>query len=102
MNVETAEISKAEFDIRAEQSARADRFFAGLVASAGYFVLFALAGAAISMFWGGREAITTFGFDFFSWVYVNGRTQAEEQHYVPLPEPLVKQVQEYWTANFKF
>ena len=40
--------------------------------------------------------------DFFSWVYVNGRTQAEELHYVPLPEPLVKQVQEYWTANFKF
>ncbi len=26
--------------------------------------------------------------DFFSWVYVNGRTQAEELHYVPLPEPL--------------
>lgn len=40
--------------------------------------------------------------DFFSWVYVNGRTQAEALHYVPLPEPLVKQVQEYWTANFKF
>ena len=40
--------------------------------------------------------------DFFTWVYVNGRTQAEELHYVPLPEPLVKQVQEYWTANFKF
>ena len=40
--------------------------------------------------------------DFFAWVYVNGRTQAEELHYVPLPEPLVKQVQEYWTANFKF
>ena len=40
--------------------------------------------------------------DFFSWVYVNGRTQAEELHYVPLPEPLVKQVQEYWTTNFKF
>ncbi len=40
--------------------------------------------------------------DFFGWVYVNGRTQAEALHYVPLPEPLVKQVQEYWTANFKF
>ena len=66
MNVETAEVSKADGDLRAEQSARADRFFAGLVASAGYFVLVALAGAAISMFWGGREAITTFGFDFFT------------------------------------
>ena len=40
--------------------------------------------------------------DFFGWVYVNGRTQAEALHYVPLPEPLVKQVQEYWTTNFKF
>ena len=66
MNVETAEISKAEGDLRAEQSARADRLFAGLVAAAGYFVLIALTGAAISMFWGGREAITTFGFDFFT------------------------------------
>ena len=40
--------------------------------------------------------------DFFGWVYVNGRTQAEALHYVPLPEPLVKQVQEYWATNFKF
>jgi phosphate transport system substrate-binding protein len=40
--------------------------------------------------------------DFFAWVYINGRTQAEALHYVPLPEPLVKQVQEYWAANFKF
>lgn len=40
--------------------------------------------------------------DFFSWVYANGRAQAEALHYVPLPEPLVKQVQDYWAANFKF
>ena len=40
--------------------------------------------------------------DFFTWVYANGRAQAEQLHYVPLPEPLVKQVQDYWTANFKF
>jgi len=40
--------------------------------------------------------------DFFSWVYVKGRTQAEALHYVPLPEPLVKQVQAYWASNFKF
>ena len=66
MNSETAEISNLDGDSRAEQSARADRLFAGLVASAGYFVLFALTGAAISMFWGGREAIATFGFDFFT------------------------------------
>ncbi len=40
--------------------------------------------------------------DFFSWVYVKGRTQAEALHYVPLPEPLVKQVEAYWASNFKF
>jgi phosphate transport system substrate-binding protein len=40
--------------------------------------------------------------DFFSWVYVNGRKQAEALHYVPLPEPLVKQVEAYWASNFKF
>jgi phosphate transport system substrate-binding protein len=40
--------------------------------------------------------------DFFNWVYVDGRKQAEALHYVPLPEPLVKQVQAYWAANFKF
>ena len=39
---------------------------------------------------------------FFCWVYANGRAQAEALHYVPLPEPLVKQVQDYWAANFKF
>ena len=40
--------------------------------------------------------------DFFSWVYSDGRAQAEALHYVPLPEPLVKQVKDYWAANFKF
>ncbi len=40
--------------------------------------------------------------DFFNWVYVDGRKQAEALHYVPLPEPLVKQVQAYWAANLKF
>ncbi len=40
--------------------------------------------------------------DFFAWVYANGREQAEALHYVPLPEPLVKQVETYWAANFKF
>ena len=66
MNVQTAKISNADSDLRAEQSVRADRVFAGLVAAAGYFVLIALTGAAISMLWGGREAISTFGFAFFT------------------------------------
>jgi phosphate transport system substrate-binding protein len=40
--------------------------------------------------------------DFFSWVYVSGRSQAEALHYVPLPDALVKQVEAYWASNFKF
>ena len=40
--------------------------------------------------------------DFFAWVYANGGAQAEALHYVPLPDALVKQVQDYWAANFKF
>lgn len=39
--------------------------------------------------------------DFFSWVYSDGRAQAEALHYVPLPESLVTQVKEYWSANIK-
>jgi phosphate transport system substrate-binding protein len=40
--------------------------------------------------------------DFFSWVYTDGRAQAEALHYVPLPLPLVEQVKAYWAANFQF
>lgn len=65
MNIGASTISTA-VDLRAERSARADRLFAWLVASAGYFVLLALTGAAVSMLWGGREAIATFGWDFFT------------------------------------
>jgi phosphate transport system substrate-binding protein len=39
--------------------------------------------------------------DFFAWVYASGREQAKALHYVPLPEELVTQVQEYWAANLK-
>lgn len=39
--------------------------------------------------------------DFFSWVYSDGRAQAEALHYVPLPETLVTQVKDYWSANIK-
>jgi phosphate transport system permease protein len=53
---------------RAERDARdhaADRGFRWLVTGAGLFVLAALAAAAISMLWGGREALHEFGFGFF-------------------------------------
>jgi phosphate transport system substrate-binding protein len=40
--------------------------------------------------------------DFFSWGYANGQAQAKSLDYVPLPPALVKQIQQYWSANFKF
>jgi len=41
-----------------------DRLFRRLVTAAGWFVLLALAAAALSMYWGGREAFGQFGFGF--------------------------------------
>ncbi|PJJ99405.1 phosphate ABC transporter substrate-binding protein PstS [Luteimonas sp. YGD11-2] len=40
--------------------------------------------------------------EFFQWAFANGKTQAAELHYVPLPEPLVQQVQAYWQSEFGF
>ena len=40
--------------------------------------------------------------DFFTWGYANGDAQAKALDYVPLPAALVKQIQQYWAANFKF
>lgn len=40
--------------------------------------------------------------DFFRWAYANGDAQAKSLDYVPLPDPLVKQIEAYWTANLKF
>ncbi|MDQ3206716.1 MAG: phosphate ABC transporter substrate-binding protein PstS [Pseudomonadota bacterium] len=39
--------------------------------------------------------------DFFRWSFENGREQALDLHYVPLPQPLVEQVQAYWASEFK-
>ena len=38
---------------------------------------------------------------FFKWAFENGQTQASELHYVPLPPELVKQIEAYWTSEFK-
>lgn len=38
---------------------------------------------------------------FFKWSFEQGQAQAKELHYVPLPAPLVQQVQAYWAAEFK-
>jgi phosphate transport system substrate-binding protein len=40
--------------------------------------------------------------DFFKWALANGQAQAQALHYVPLPPELVKQVETYWAAEFKF
>jgi phosphate transport system substrate-binding protein len=40
--------------------------------------------------------------DFFTWAYANGDAQAKSLDYVPLPPALVAQIQQYWSANFKF
>ena len=38
---------------------------------------------------------------FFKWAFENGKTQANELHYVPLPAELVTQIEAYWAAEFK-
>ncbi|ODU38466.1 MAG: phosphate ABC transporter substrate-binding protein PstS, partial [Lysobacteraceae bacterium SCN 69-48] len=40
--------------------------------------------------------------EFFRWAYANGDQQARSLDYVPLPDPLVKQVEAYWAQNYKF
>lgn len=39
--------------------------------------------------------------DFFRWALNQGGDQARELHFVPLPPELVKQVETYWTTEFK-
>ncbi|MDR6992699.1 phosphate ABC transporter permease subunit PstC [Luteimonas sp. 3794] len=61
----TASITSAPTrrDIR---DARADRFFRMLLTATVVFVMLALAGAALSMLWGGRDALATQGLSFFT------------------------------------
>lgn len=40
--------------------------------------------------------------DFFRWALEKGQPQAQSLDYVPLPEALVKQIESYWSTNFKF
>jgi phosphate transport system substrate-binding protein len=39
--------------------------------------------------------------DFFKWAFEQGKTQAEQLDYVPLPDDLVKQIEAYWQAQIK-
>ena len=56
----------SQLDHLARGDARADRLFRWTVAAAGFFVLISLIGAALTMAWGGREAIGTYGWSFLS------------------------------------
>jgi phosphate transport system substrate-binding protein len=38
--------------------------------------------------------------DFFRWSLENGQAQADALNYVPLPPPLVRQIENYWNAEF--
>jgi phosphate transport system substrate-binding protein len=38
---------------------------------------------------------------FFDWAYKNGGQMATELEYVPIPAPVVKQIQELWKSSFK-
>ena len=38
---------------------------------------------------------------FFAWVYAKGDAAARQLDYVPLPDSLVKQIQDYWQEQFK-
>jgi len=71
-----ASATATDSERRSARDARADRAFRGILFGAGMFVLVALAGAALSMLWGGREAFGTFGFGFLTsteWDAVNQR-----------------------------
>lgn len=39
--------------------------------------------------------------DFFKWAFEQGRAQAQDLHYVPLPPELVQQIEAYWAAEFE-
>ena len=39
--------------------------------------------------------------EFFRWAFENGKSQASELHYVPLPDALVQQIEAYWAAEFE-
>ena len=40
-------------------------------------------------------------FEFFEWSFKHGQQQAKSLDYVPLPPPLVQQIEAYWTSDFK-
>ncbi|GAB3345080.1 phosphate ABC transporter permease subunit PstC [Marilutibacter aestuarii] len=64
MNATTASASAPS--VRDIKDARHDRWFRYLLVATVVLVLVALAGAALSMLWGGRQVLATSGLDFFT------------------------------------
>jgi phosphate transport system substrate-binding protein len=48
-----------------------------------------------------NAAHTKVAFDFFKWSLENGQAQAASLDYVALPDALVKQIEAYWSGEFK-
>ncbi|MEL4890245.1 phosphate ABC transporter substrate-binding protein PstS [Xanthomonas protegens] len=48
-----------------------------------------------------KPASSKAALDFFKWSFEQGQPQAKALDYVPLPEPLVKQIEAYWAQNMK-
>ena len=40
--------------------------------------------------------------DFFKWAYASGDAQAKALDYVPLPDTLVQQIENYWSQSMKY
>lgn len=47
------------------------------------------------------ETHTRTALDFFRWALEKGQAQAKALDYVPLPDPLVKQIEAYWASTIK-
>lgn len=47
-----------------------------------------------------NKARTKVVFDFFKWSYTHGQAQAESLDYVPLPDSLVKRIENYWNTQY--
>jgi phosphate transport system permease protein len=80
---------------RNARDARADGLFKWIVAGAAFLVLAALAGAALSMLWGGREAFSTFGIHFLfstDWDAVNHKFGALVPIYGTLVTALIAMI----------
>jgi phosphate transport system permease protein len=61
----TAELTLPANPLRDRRDTRNDRVFKTVLTLVAIFVLFSLAGAALSMLWGGRSVLASQGLDFF-------------------------------------